>query len=100
MIPGLDHWVKDPALLWLWCRPAAAALSQPLAWERPYALVVALKTKTKQNKTINIHTNKEENLINNQEKISVNKSPPEDGNSLHTALSQIPTKISAAFCRN
>ena len=24
--PGLTQWVKDPALLWLWCRPAAAAL--------------------------------------------------------------------------
>ena len=25
-IPGPDHWVKDLALLWLWRRPAAAAL--------------------------------------------------------------------------
>ena len=24
-IPGLAQWVKDPALLWLWCRLAAAA---------------------------------------------------------------------------
>ena len=24
-IPGLAHWVKDLALLWLWCRLAAAA---------------------------------------------------------------------------
>ena len=24
-IPGLTQWVKDPALLWLWCRPAAVA---------------------------------------------------------------------------
>ena len=48
-IPGLTHWVKDPALLqaavevtdagsgplllWLWCRPAAAAPIRPLAWE-------------------------------------------------------------------
>ena len=28
---------SDPALLWLWCRPAATALIQPLAWEPPYA---------------------------------------------------------------
>ena len=28
-IPGLAHWVKDPALLWLWCRPAAVALIGP-----------------------------------------------------------------------
>ena len=25
-IPGLVQWVKDLALLWLWCRPAPAAL--------------------------------------------------------------------------
>ena len=25
-IPGLAQWVKTPALLWLWCRPAAVAL--------------------------------------------------------------------------
>ena len=31
------------ALLWLWCRPAATALIQPLAWEPPYATSVALK---------------------------------------------------------
>ena len=24
-IPSLAQWVEDPALLWLWCRPAAAA---------------------------------------------------------------------------
>ena len=27
----------DPALLWLWLRPAAAALLRPLAWELLYA---------------------------------------------------------------
>ena len=33
----------DPAaLLWLWCRPAAAALILPLAWEPPCAAGVAL----------------------------------------------------------
>ena len=31
----------DPELLW--CRPAAVALIQPLAWELPYASVVAPK---------------------------------------------------------
>ena len=25
-IPGLTQGVKDPTLLWLWCRPAATAL--------------------------------------------------------------------------
>ena len=37
----------DPALLQLWCRPAAVALIQPLAWELPYAAGVALKRKKK-----------------------------------------------------
>ena len=43
----------DPGLLWLWRRLAAAALIQPLAWERPYAAGAALKSKnkTKQNKS-------------------------------------------------
>ena len=41
LIPGLTQWVKDPVLLWLWCRPAAAAPIQPLAWEPPYAIGVA-----------------------------------------------------------
>ena len=42
----------DPVLLWLWLwhRPAAAALIQPLAWEPPYAVGVALKSKNKQTK--------------------------------------------------
>ena len=46
-IPGLDQWVKDPVLLWLWCRPAATALIIPLAWEPPYAMCVALEKEEK-----------------------------------------------------
>ena len=58
-IPGLTQWIKnlafatscgishrcglDPVLLWLWCRLAATAPIQPLAWELPYAPGVALK---------------------------------------------------------
>ena len=55
LITGLAQWVKDPysiaescgvgqrcgsdlALLWLWCRLAAAAPIKPLAWELPYAV--------------------------------------------------------------
>ena len=34
---------SDPSLLWLWCRPAAAALIGPLAWELPYTTGGALK---------------------------------------------------------
>ena len=63
LIPGLDQWVKgasiavscgvgcrrgsDLSLLWLWCRLAAVVLIQPLAWEPPYAVVLALKSKKK-----------------------------------------------------
>ena len=42
-IPGLAKWVRDPALLWLWCRPAVTALILPLVWEPPYAIGAALK---------------------------------------------------------
>ena len=40
---------SDPELLWLWCRPAATALIQPLAWEPPYAIGAA-KEKAKRQK--------------------------------------------------
>ena len=43
LIPGFTQWVKDLALLW--CRPAAAAPIQSLAWELPCATGVALKSK-------------------------------------------------------
>ena len=49
---------SDPALLWLWRRPVAAALIGPLAWEPPYAAGAALeqakrqKDKTKQKNKI------------------------------------------------
>ena len=33
----------DSAFLWLWCKLAAVALIQPLAWELPYAANVDLK---------------------------------------------------------
>ena len=33
----------DPALLWLWCRPAPTAPIRSLAWESPCATGVALK---------------------------------------------------------
>jgi len=35
----------DPALLWLWYRPEAVALIQPLALELPYAMDMVLKKK-------------------------------------------------------
>ena len=38
---------SDLAWLWLWCRPAATALIQLLAWEPPYASGAALKKRQK-----------------------------------------------------
>ena len=38
----------DPALLWLWCRPAATALIQSIACQPPYASDAALKKTKKQ----------------------------------------------------
>ena len=60
---GFDHWLcsvgrgssvavscglgvgHDLDPVWLWHRPAAAALIQPLAWELPCAMGAALKSK-------------------------------------------------------
>ena len=42
-VGGRRGW--DPQLLWLWCRPAATAPIQPIAWEPPYAAGAALKDK-------------------------------------------------------
>ena len=40
---------SDPTLLWLWCRLASIALTQPLALELlPYALGAFLKRKKKE----------------------------------------------------
>ena len=45
---GVSHrYGLDLVLLWLWCRLAAAALIQPLAWELSYAAPMALKKKKK-----------------------------------------------------
>ena len=41
---------SDPELLWLWCRPAAAAPIQPLAWELPHVAGMALKRQTEKKK--------------------------------------------------
>ena len=44
-IPGLIQSVKDLVLLLLWCRLAATAPTQPLAWELPHAMHVTKKKK-------------------------------------------------------
>ena len=50
---GVGHtYGLDPALLWLWRRPAAIAPVLPLAWELPYATGVALKKQKKKKKII------------------------------------------------
>ena len=49
-IPGLAQWIKDLALLWLWCRMAAVAPIRPLAWEPPYHAGVALKMQKRKKK--------------------------------------------------
>ena len=57
-ISCLAQWVKDPVLLWLWCRPAAAALTGPLAWVLPYAAGETLKNKKeKERKYIEMNKN-------------------------------------------
>ena len=53
---GVGHRLgSDPALLWLWRRPAAVAPIGPLAWELIYAGGMALKNQNKQ-------TNKQKTL--------------------------------------
>ena len=42
----------DLVLLCLWCRPAAAAPIEPLVWEPPYAVGVALKGQKDKKKKI------------------------------------------------
>ena len=51
LIPGLAQWVKDPALLWLWCGPVATAPIRPLAWEPSNAVGSALEKAKKEAKT-------------------------------------------------
>ena len=50
-IPGLKQWVKDLALLWPWCRLAAATPTGPLVWELPYAVGAALKRQKEKKKS-------------------------------------------------
>ena len=63
LIPGLAQWVKDLALLWLWCRPAATAPIRPLAWEPPYATSVTLE-KMKKNYLAKTNDQVEKNNLN------------------------------------
>ena len=51
----------DLVLLWLWRRPVATALIQPLAWEPPYASDLALKRQKQTNKNKKSKTEKKQN---------------------------------------
>ena len=52
MCCGVGHKCSsDLALLWLWCRLAAAGPIQPLVWELPYASGSALGKKKKKTST-------------------------------------------------
>ena len=42
--------MRDPALLWLWCRLAATAPISPLAWEPPHTMGAALRRQKKKKK--------------------------------------------------
>ena len=49
---------SDPALLWLWRRPAATVLIRPLAWEPPYAVRAAqemAKKRQRKKNAVSIH---------------------------------------------
>ena len=46
LLPKLEHG-SDLTLLWLWCRSAAVAPIQPLAWELSYAAGTVLERKKK-----------------------------------------------------
>ena len=76
-IPELTQWVKDgvamicgvglrcgldPAMLWLWL--AAVGPISPLAWEPPYAMSVALRSKNKQTERTNTMHRWKNNLLN------------------------------------
>ena len=52
---------SDPKLLWLWCRPAAVAPMQPLAWEPPYGTGAALKRQKKEGRRKKEKTRQDKN---------------------------------------
>ena len=72
MILGRAQWaVADPDpiphldLLWLWCRPAAAALIPSVAWEFPHAMGGVLKRRKKKK----VHNVKGSSFVGGKTKI-------------------------------
>ena len=53
----------DLVLLWLWCRPVAAAPIGPLAWEPPYAAGTALEKTKKEKRKKNLYVSGFHQLI-------------------------------------
>ena len=79
-IPGLAQWVKDLALLWLWHKPAAVILIQPLAWELPFASDAAVKKKKKRNQiVINPEESGNKNVPKKKRKLSSKEEPLSSG---------------------
>ena len=54
---------SDPTLLWLWCRLAATAPIQPLAWEPPYAVGAAQEMAKSQKKKKKLNKKKKRREI-------------------------------------
>ena len=63
-IPGLLQWIKNPALLQLWCRSQLWLRFDPWPGKLPCATGVAKQTKTKEERTGNIVSNNDNNCIN------------------------------------
>ena len=62
-IPGLNQWISNLVLLWLWCRPVAAAPVWPLVSEIPYATGVAVKKKKRSYKGILYNMRNRANIL-------------------------------------
>ena len=72
---------SDPALLWLWCRLAAAAPIRPRAWEPPYATGAALEKGEKEKKKKEI-------------KLSLSWQIPSEEQSVPGLLTRFPFQLS------
>ena len=59
---GCKH-SSDPALRWLWHKPAAAAPIQPIAWELQYAVGAALKRQKRKKEKQKGEREKEESMM-------------------------------------
>ena len=81
---GQKEWVKDPAScgvgrrrgsdpawLWLWHRPAPAALILPQVWEPPYAAGVAGKRKRRLKKSLFRLTDIEKRMVSGGDSLGV-----------------------------